>query len=66
MGTVSPGTTMVGVKGYLEDVSLHCWNLRGRGGEVLLGPMPLLLEVSWETPLLTAADMLRQDCYVQN
>ena len=65
MGTVSPGTTMIGVKGYWEDVSLHCWSLRVRGGDVLLGPMPLLLEVSWETPLVTAADMLRQDFRVQ-
>ena len=59
VGTVGPGTGVVGVEGYWGDVSLECLNLSG--GDVLLGPIPLL-EVSFETPLLATADMLVQ-CY---
>ena len=45
-------------------MSLACGIVRG--GELLLGLMPLLREVSFETPLLTAADMLVQCCQMQD
>ena len=61
MGTVGPGAAVVGVESYLGDVSLAYLSLGG--GDVLLGPMPLLLEVS---PLVTAVDMLVQCCQLQN
>ena len=65
LGTLSPRTAVVGVEGYLGDVSLECLNVRERGGDVLLGAMPLL-EVPLDTPLLTAADMLLRGCQISS
>ena len=57
VGAMSPGAAMIGVESYWDIGKLWIRYL-SRGGQVLLGPMPLLVDAPSETFVMVEADIL--------